>query len=145
MLKIIHVEDDHLLADQVEQEIAREIPTAKIDRIRTEFEFRERMHELIAEPPGVVILDIMLRWTDSAPSMPTRPPDVEKSGRFRAGIRCLELLRKQNSNVPVILFTVLEKTDLKLELEGNQALHVVKSDDLSQLCRTIKQIAAVES
>jgi CheY-like chemotaxis protein len=120
-MKILIVEDDHLQADWIHQSLANKFPRAEIERISTELEFRSRVDNgnLAENPPDVIIMDVMLRWTDPGPDLKPPPSDVREEGFFNAGLRCERLLAQEErtSHIPVILYTVLERTDLKQDPE----------------------------
>lgn len=128
MARILAVEDDYLYVEWLRDIIEANIG-ASLDVISTELGFRTRFADLAAKPPDIILMDIMLRWTDPSPDM-VRPP--AGLGTFhRAGLRCLHLLRgdQQTRNIPVILYSVLEESDIAEDLKelGLTTLHVVKS------------------
>jgi len=141
-MKIVHVEDDHLLAAEIEQEIKKQFPGAQIELIRTESEFRRRLPELVASRPDLFIIDVMLRWADTAPNLPEPPAEVMKEGRFSAGVRCQRLLTEKDSTIPVIFFTVLENSDLEAFRKGSteSTPYLQKSHDYSPILAKVKEI-----
>jgi len=146
-MKISIVEDDYLQADALREVLGRAFSNAQIDCISTEERFRSKLGEWEAakqEKPDLVIMDIMLRWTDPAPNMPDPPEDVAREGFRRAGIRCRELMstNKATQNVPVILYSVLEKSDLREELDESDLSmsYMPKNSDTSKLLKRIRQL-----
>src|SRR5882672_9400242 len=104
---VLLVEDDHLHAGWITEMLQRAFPSIKIEPIRTENEFYLGIDAIARKPPDVVIMDVMLRWTDPAPEMSTPPPNVQTEGYRRAGLRCAEMLAKRDAtkHIPIILFT----------------------------------------
>jgi CheY-like chemotaxis protein len=117
-LHILVVEDDEIQEESILPQLRREFPHDQVRAISTEYQFRAEMPELVTDPPDVVVMDVMLRWTDPSPNMPPRDEDVAREGPNRAGFRCKKLLASQarTRNVPVILYTVLERADISHEL-----------------------------
>ncbi len=62
-MRILIVEDDHLQLDDIRDALRMRYPQAEFHEIRTEQEFRQQVDGIAADPPGVVILDAMIRWT----------------------------------------------------------------------------------
>jgi CheY-like chemotaxis protein len=116
---IVVVEDDYLQANLISAKLEQSFPVARIERISTELGFRCSLDDMAKDPPDVVIIDIMLRWTDPAPDLQTPPADVREEGFFRAGFRCERLLseREGTREIPVILYTILTSTDLGQEIQ----------------------------
>jgi CheY-like chemotaxis protein len=117
-MRILIVEDDYLQANWIHRTIQQALPGSRIDRISTELGFRSNLSDIASNPPNVIILDVMLRWTDPQPEMIPPPDDVREGQFFSAGFRCQRLLAKDHrtKNIPVILYTVLERLDLHNEL-----------------------------
>ena len=104
--------------------------------------------------PDLILMDVMLRWTDPVPpeEMPPEPAEVEEEGYYRAGIRCVRRLRKQEQTdprIPILLFTILSDHDLSqdlLELNQDRYFHVAylqKTAPVVDLIRKIKAVAPV--
>ena len=133
------VEDDHLQAEWLHQELEREFRDATVEVIPTESGFRELMDDVQDRRPDVVIMDVMLRWTDPGPEMPEPPADVKGDGYFLAGIRCAKLLADHHIEVPVILYSVLDENDLAKDLPRvHTAGYLPKGSDLNPLFRKIR-------
>ena len=113
-MKALVVEDDHLQAEHICGWLRETWPQMNVDRISTECAFRKYLPHLGECPPTIVIMDVMLRWTDPSPDADQPPEDVMSNGYYRAGLRCVDLLRQNatTSDVPIVLYTVLERTDL---------------------------------
>ena len=147
-MRITVVEDDHLQAEHMEVELKRAL-NAEVQRIRTECEFRSQLGDLARRPPNVIVMDVMLRWTDPSVDLEKPPPDVTKEGFQSAGLRCQELLagRSETSQIPVILYTVLEGEDLKgrVEKSNGPVVYLPKQADLSGLIDKIRKVVKGES
>lgn len=141
------VEDDELQLSWLKGLLETEVPGARIRKISTELEFRNALEDLKGDPPDLIILDIMLRWTDPAPDMIPAPAEVRENQFFRAGIRCERLLRQdpRTQEVPVILYTVLEEGDLQqadfdIDLHNlhKKTRYINKASDPSQLLAAVR-------
>jgi CheY-like chemotaxis protein len=113
-MRILVVEDDHHQAYWIGTSLLEGLPGAQIRRISTELGFRSRLADIADDPPDVIIMDIMLRWTDPSPDLQEPPADVRKDGFYAAGLRCERLLaeNERTSGIPVIFYTVLEESDV---------------------------------
>lgn len=137
------VEDDHLQATWIEENLGKAFPRARFERIATESDFQSRIKEIVDNPPNVVLMDVMLRWTDPSPNMPQAAQDYQ--GFHRAGIRCAKLLREHSGTktIPVVLFTVLEENDLEEELSRLKEVGcflVRKDSDMDPLVEELRRI-----
>lgn len=143
-MNILIVEDDYLQAEWFQKELKKEFPRANIDIIKTEYKFRSCMEEIAKKPPDVIVMDIMLRWADPSPDMPQPPDDVKNEGFYRAGLRCQKLLAESEKTriIPVILYTVLERNDLKENLQKlpSHVIHLPKESSLTPLVREIRRL-----
>jgi len=147
-MKILIVEDDYLQADWIRANLEQAFSNLEtgidIDQIGTELEFRARLADIPKEPPDVIIMDVMLRWTDPSPDMQLPPDDVQEKGFYRAGLRCARLLAKdkRTSDIPVILYTVLEHIDLKGDLQGlpERVIYLLKKSDPTELIQRIRDL-----
>jgi len=139
--RIIIVEDDHLQEGPLEEHLSRAVQGAELVTFSTEREFRNYFPQLRERVPDLVVMDVMLRWSDPEPDAPLPPEEVVSGGYYRAGLRCAQLLAEDEKlrRVPVILHTILERGDL--ERDG-QALppnctFVGKHSDLELLSRKV--------
>ena len=145
-MKILIVEDDYLQADWLKETLGDYFPGSTVQQISTESEFRSQIEHLRKSPPDLVLLDVMLRWADPSPKTAV-PTEDAKNGFFRAGLRCEGLLRqfKETRRTPVILYTVLQGSDLGEELHkfspAVPTYYVGKASDSSQLIETITRLA----
>src|SRR5207249_2521937 len=116
-MHILLLENDDLQVEQIEEDIkARFGLDVTVERIATEYEFRQWLNSVGLSNPDIAILDVMVPWTDPAPVIPERPGEVLEQGHYRAGLRCANLLAQKAPRIPIILYTVLETSDLAREL-----------------------------
>jgi hypothetical protein len=142
---IVVVEDDHNQAAWIEARLKERFPEAEFRRVKTEHEFRSLSSEFAQVPPDIVIMDVMLRWTDPSPNQPARPERVKEEGPFKAGLRCQEIFASIPGcgTVPVLLYTVLEEKDLRKELGKLTGLfvHLRKDSDAGPLLESVVRLA----
>ena len=95
--------------------------------------------------PDVVVMDVMLRWTDPSPNLVEPPDDIKEAGFYRAGLRCAKLLREhvETKHTPVILYTVLERSDVHNNLDD--LVHLSKQADIGPLVGEIRRSVATAS
>jgi CheY-like chemotaxis protein len=126
------VEDDKLQFSYIKNGIrqGRYFSESRIERIATEWEFIGKFESLATEKPDVILLDIMLRWTDPAPDMTLPPADIAEEGFFRAGVRCEQRLAvdPRTRNIPVIVYSILEKTDFDGEIRERPEVHYLEKN-----------------
>lgn len=143
-MKILLVEDDHLQVEFLRRELQNSFSEALIRVVSTESEFRSRFEEISQSPPDVIVLDVMVRWADPSSNIKERPEEVVRDGFYTAGLRCEELLARnpQTNNIPVILYTVLEPTDLHDEIEQRRDNVVVltKTPEIDPLVELIRDL-----
>jgi CheY-like chemotaxis protein len=144
-MQVLIVEDDHIWADWIQKALEKEFSELQleINRISTEQEFRGWLKTLATPAPDVISMDMMLRWTDPTPEVEQEsiPDDVKQGKFYRAGLRCTKLLAQdpKTRNVPVVLYTILERDDLEGELEDhNNVVHLSKNNDPRPLIRKIR-------
>jgi CheY-like chemotaxis protein len=108
-MHILIVEDDKIQLELLIRGLNEVFSTPRITSFRTEKEFRGALETIAMNPPDVIILDIMLKWTEPSRDQEPAPPDVIAGKFYRAGFRCQELLQRgdKTRNVPVILYTVV--------------------------------------
>jgi DNA-binding response OmpR family regulator len=142
MPRFVVVEDDHLQEGPLQDTLLTAFDAADVRTICTEEEFRAALPDIRQDVPDLVVMDVMLRWADPRPNQPQPPPEVIAGGYYRAGLRCTRLLHEDVtlSTVPVILYTILELSDL--ERDGQRlppnASYVGKTADLDTLIRHIR-------
>jgi TIR domain len=113
-MKVVIVEDDYLQAEHIRSWLLEVWPHIEIEAIQTEAEFRSKLPDLSAQPPNIVIMDYLLRWSDPRPDAHLPPDEVKAAGFYGAGLRCIDLLQQNDimRSVPVVLYTVLERSDI---------------------------------
>lgn len=143
-MKIVGLEDDEPFWETFVEELKSEIPGAEIVWIRTEFEFWERIPDFVKSPPDIFLLDVMVKWADASPNPPPAPPEVAKESYYRAGLRCRDRLRESEStaDVPVVLFTVLERSDVVGAITAlpPNTFFVDKTGDTKEVIRAITSL-----
>jgi CheY-like chemotaxis protein len=142
---IIIVDDDHNFVQLLNDRLKDKFKNVKIHRIKTEFEFRSEMNEIVKKPPDLFLIDIMMRWADPSENMPEASPEVLEGGYPKAGLRCQRLLTadERTKNIPIILYTILERRDLASELQelpGN-VQYLRKDSNLLPLLNLIDTLA----
>jgi CheY-like chemotaxis protein len=138
------VEDDHLQAAPLADYLEATFPGADVTTLGSEHEFREHLPRMRDFAPDLVLLDVMLRWTFASPTAPAPPDDVAAGGYYRAGLRCANLLNadKHLRHVPVVLYTILERSDLERDhptLPPNSS-YVGKSSEIDVLIRKVRSL-----
>jgi CheY-like chemotaxis protein len=147
---ILVVEDDKVQADLILSKLRYAFPRDRIEHFRTEHEFQSRIDKVITDPPDVVVMDVMLRWTAPSPNLPEQPDDVRQGGVLRAGFRCKKLLARhdETKNIPVIFYSVLTENDLRNEIQPNDVYllkDAEKADLVDIICQQIKDIKKADT
>jgi predicted nucleotide-binding protein len=141
-MKILIVEDDYLQAELIQEGLNAAFPGVDISHIKTESAFRSRLKSIVDNPPDVVIMDMMIRWTDPLPDLPPAPPEVREEGHYRAGLRCQRLLAQSEATagIPIIIYSVLEREDLQEDLKGTpmNVMYLSKDFEFKALIRFIR-------
>ncbi|MBS1787714.1 MAG: hypothetical protein JST85_08330 [Acidobacteria bacterium] len=144
-MRIILIEDDYMQEDWIGTELESRF-VKKPEKIFSEFGFREQLNQIIASPPDIFVVDIMLPWTEVGESDEERPDEVKEGGKFRAGFRCIELLARyeKTRNIPIILYSAMAKDDLKDELRRmpSHVRFIPKDSDIQPLIDAIREAAA---
>lgn len=146
MVNILLVEDDYLQAQAIAKVLREHFPELIEQHISTEQEFCRELSHIRGNPPDVIIIDVMLRWTNPSPNMPAMPQEVIQGGYHTAGLRCERRLRElpETGNTPVILLTVLAEVDLTAELkhiDSKVTVFLEKDSDYGPLVDVIAQAA----
>jgi CheY-like chemotaxis protein len=126
-MKFLIVDDEYDLTRPMYSYIGRELG-AEVSAARTEKEFRERLDALRADPPDLVVMDMLLPWDTPGPDMEPPPEDVRQAGYVAAGWRCVELLTRhpRTADVPVVISSVVAVADVReqrLEVPGRVFYH----------------------
>ncbi len=107
------VEDDPNMVSELVHTFENELGLI-VSTLTTEEEFRKSYQTLAAtNPPAVVVLDVMFRWTKIS-SRPSLPP-IECRDYQRAGLRCKELLMSfpPTATVPLVFYSFLDSRDIE--------------------------------
>ena len=144
MKTIYYLEDDWRYAKAVISELKEKAAKShfewEIKRIPTESEFIaifEKIKSGTLPRPDAFILDIMVRYAtpnsndkmDEETSMP--PYD-------RAGIRCAELINRDDPHRPIILFTILDEEDLPPEVRQIKKItYLAKEPNMDVLFKSL--------
>lgn len=142
-MRILLVEDDPLQAESILASLKAHFAGMGIKHLSTEQEFRAKLDEIAASPPDLVILDVMLRWTDPSPGLEVPPEEVRRERHYRAGLRCQRLLSQKLGDdcPPILLYTILETDDVGPLPSGVD--HLSKSSDLGPLIVRIRQLVSM--
>ena len=139
--RIVLMEDDDLFSEGIREALRDEFgDKIQVEEIATEGEMWSRIEELTQPPADAYILDIRVRWTHAGSQVGAPPP--EKNDMRVAGLRCSAAIRERCPGTPVILFSVLERTDID-QLTNVQEVklvsHIPKSDGMEALVREDKR------
>ena len=140
-MNVLLVEDDPLQAEAILDQLKESFPASRTLHVTTEREFRERLTEVADFAPNVAIIDVMLRWADPGPDVEQSvPEEVRREKHYRAGLRCQRLLSEKlgPKSPPVIIYTVLERTDLNKLPEAVE--YLPKGGDLNPLIQKLHQM-----
>jgi DNA-binding NarL/FixJ family response regulator len=133
-MNIVLVEDDHHEREEIKGAILERYPNAVIETINTESDFLAALERFAAKRPDIVLIDIMLRWTDPSPTMLPKPPDASF---LDAGFRCASALQEALPGVATLLYTVLDRQSKKLP---PAVRYVRKSSDFRPLYDAIAEL-----
>jgi CheY-like chemotaxis protein len=143
---IVVVEDDHLQEAPILEDFEEAFPGAKIETICTESEFRDRLPHFRSDRPDILVIDVMLRWSDPQPNSPRPPQDVAEEGYYRAGLRCAQLVSQDQElrSIPVVLYTILERDEIRREGHplGDNVFYVRKGVDVDSLIRLVQRLVS---
>jgi DNA-binding response OmpR family regulator len=141
---VLLIEDDHLQSEWLAGNLELAFGKVRFERIPTEQEFYSRIPELISDPPDIIIIDVMLRWADPSRNMSPPPQKVKNGGYYRAGLRCQEELARleETRNIPVVLYTVLERIDLEPQIDAleEKVTYLRKDSDSNALIDRIRAV-----
>ena len=142
-MRIVVVEDDRLQAGAIGDQLEECLPGSTVLPVPTERAFLELLPELVRSPPDLIVLDVMLQWDEPGNGQEQPPADVQESGFYRSGFRCVDLLlhTPETQHLPIIIYTVLDMFGL-LEL-GHlppNVIHLTKHTDLQELVLRIRSL-----
>jgi CheY-like chemotaxis protein len=142
-MNILLVEDD---AEQIAWLIATlesYFCSLNLTVFKTEHQFRSELDSLLRQNrPDIMLIDAMLPWTNPAPDMPPRPSEVQSHGFLYAGVRCQRLASAKAPDIPTIIYSILERKDLRDSLRDapSNVKYVRKDDDARQLVQMINNM-----
>ncbi len=142
-MDILCVEDDHIIAKPIIDELSAAFPEAEIKWIGTESEFYNSFEQIAENLPVIVTMDVMKLWAIPSANMPFPPAEVKRGGIHRAGIRCAIRLNndERTRNIPIVLYTVLDEKDLEESLmKLNNCYYVSKEKPLSHLVEKVREL-----
>jgi CheY-like chemotaxis protein len=143
-MKIIIVEDDYMQSSAIKSEILSKFSKIEVQVIDSELGFQSNFGEMLQNPPKIILMDVMLRWTKPSQNMTLPPENIREEGFYKAGFRCHSLLKKQLilKDIPVIFYTVLDKDDIQSELDNisGESMYIVKNKDVSPLIGKIGRL-----
>ena len=143
MKTIYYLEDDWRYATAVisdlEARSVRQRLDWKLQRIPTESEFLEAFRRIIAGDlprPSAFILDVMVRF--ATPRKEDSADDYDLPPYDRAGIRAAERILRELPKVPIIIYTILDETDLPPEILVPGVYYVAKEPNTDRLFNVLK-------
>jgi hypothetical protein len=140
-MHFVVVEDDQTQAEEILESLAAEFPGSKIELLKCESEFVNKVDEIVKAEPSVLIMDVMVRWSVSRRAIEEPPDEIADAGPYRAGLRCENLYRSRGGKRPVVLFTLLASEDLEGELPPEKkTMFLNKGADYTQLFRAIREV-----
>ena len=144
-MKILMIEDNFAIGEPIRDEIRNTFGVAHW--LETESDFHVEWPNIAANPPRAAVIDIMLKWDILRREKRLRP--AAASDMYRAGIRCADTVLDdpRTKHIPIILFSVIDRTDLaddidRLKKKGN-VTYLQKSSEPSQLISLLRQVTSV--
>lgn len=142
------VEDDPEQAKDILAVLANAFPTQQFQWMKTEQQFLAALGSTPLAAKDVVILDVMLAWTEIGEDGKVTPAPEgyeESGGFFKGGIRCAEALwaNPATREVPCVLFTVLSNGDLANDLkrfEGRPVHYLSKKEPPERLIALLRSL-----
>jgi DNA-binding NarL/FixJ family response regulator len=144
-MNIVIVEDNRVELDEILPRLCGEFPGVNFNVIETESAFRRAVPDLRATPPTIVIMDMLLRWSDAG-SEEEQPAEI--GGDFySAGLRCQTLLASypETKNVPIIFYSMLDRNDAIPDRLPRNTVFSTKSRELFDLVRKIRNLIAAQN
>lgn len=145
-MKILCVEDDHIVAKPLIDELAKEFPEAQITWIGTESEFFDRFEQIATDRPSIIIMDVMKLWAVPGRNVQPPPDNIRKEGIRRAGIRCALKLNsdERTKEIPILLHTVLNQTDLEEDMRKLRNAHYLSKElGILPLIKKIRELLSI--
>src|ERR1039458_10474172 len=95
-IEILSLEDDPLQAEWIRQTIESGVAGSKVNHVGTESEFVARFPGIVAAPPTLILMDVMLRWADPSPNIPRSEEHTSELQSLRHLVCRLLLEKKKN-------------------------------------------------
>jgi CheY-like chemotaxis protein len=142
-LRFLILEDNWQHAELLSGWLHRQFPGVEIRIVETAKRFQHGLDEFVRFSPDVIILDMMVRFTD--PDDPDPATGSEQEDFFTAGARCYEQLRTLKLESRVIIYSVIDEGDLrKNNFTELVELHVQKEgEDRSALLDAIRRTLSI--
>jgi len=152
-MRILVVEDDPLQSDSLLKVLKRSFANVRFDPIlKSEAAFCFAIDQIFSDPPDIILIDVMLRWTEKRGSdAPVPPALVDEEGYYRAGIRCQRLAaefeKKTGKTIPIVLLTILDAGTLRKDTSAlpPHVAHVKKEADPIELIAKIRELVTGNS
>ncbi len=154
-MNILLLEDIEDYAKIIIESLEYKLPGVKIVHVVTEFEFRERLPELLRYSFDVGIFDVMVNWcrikADGELENDNPPPEVraelEQNVKWRSGVRCRRLFTEAlaqagRRDVPCLYYTILEEGDMAEVRYDDLTPIIAKTGDMLPLVNGILQVIA---
>jgi len=138
-MKILLVEDDWSQEDAIRSALTESFEGIEIGTISTESQFRESLDAIVADPPDLVIFDMMIRWADPSPDLDDSSEEYEVQ---TAGLRCQKLLAERAPRVRTLFFSILEKKEVGCDFPEN-VCYLPKGESAEPLLNKISKILGV--
>jgi DNA-binding NarL/FixJ family response regulator len=135
--RFLLLEDNWDHAETLAEWLRGKFAGAEVQVMQTAREFEEGFDEMLRDPPDVIILDMMVRYTD--PDNADSIKGSEEEDFFTAGARCYDQLAERNLAGRTILYSVIDEDGLrKAHLEHLVKVHVQKRPEKDDLLRAIR-------
>lgn len=139
-LRFLLVEDNWQHADIVKEWLEDQFSGSVVRKMRTAKEFHDAFEEIVLDPPDVIILDVMVQYTD-ADDEDLRDEIADEQDMFTAGARCYDKLASRDLAGRAIVYSVIREEDLrKQHLDYLLSAYVQKRPDKENLLGAIKRI-----
>jgi DNA-binding NarL/FixJ family response regulator len=137
------IEDQTNQFNSVRDKLKAAFPGLLIERISKEHEFRENFEQIASDRPDIVVVDVMLPWTDTSDGYVPAPAEIRADGgHYFAGFRCAKLLGadERTRDLVVIIYTVVDQDDVESRIRELRPNHrfVRKDEHVRNLIAEIK-------
>jgi CheY-like chemotaxis protein len=105
---VLIVEDDIEIAEAIKTYLTLGYTNVRITLIHTLSDFIDKFSQIVKDKPDIILMDIMLIWTNDKNTQTKMPDDV-----YRGGLKCLKLLQSQEKTkyIPVVIISALRTED----------------------------------